>query len=404
MDTILPICICIFLGLNLLLLILLCFRKPADTSSALKEELRAVRQEQHTGQASLRREISEQLDRTNQLSLHTVSEISKSTLLNLETMRSTLDRRLEGMRRENQESMEQIRKSVDEQLAATLSAGLDQSFKSVSMQLEQVSKSIGEVQGMALDIQGLRNILANVKNRGTWGEIQLGSIIEDMFAPAQYEAQFAIANGNERVDYAIRLPGQGKNEVYLPIDSKFPMDRYAAYLSAEKQNNPALTATAKSALLRAVREQAKEIQRKYIVPPYTTDFAVLFVPSEGMYALLAAEDFAYTLQQEYKILLAGPSTLAALLNSLQMGFKTLAIQQKSADIQQLLRAVKKSMESFAKSLEASQKSLTAASNHLERASANARGIQQRMRNLEEMDIQEAQHILGEDYPDPENTQ
>ena len=175
MDTILPICICIFLGLNLLLLILLCFRKPADTSSALKEELRAVRQEQHTGQASLRREISEQLDRTNQLSLHTVSEISK----------------------------EQIRKSVDEQLAATLSAGLDQSFKSVSMQLEQVSKSIGEVQGMALDIQGLRNILANVKNRGTWGEIQLGSIIEDMFAPAQYEAQFAIANGNERVDYAI---------------------------------------------------------------------------------------------------------------------------------------------------------------------------------------------------------
>ena len=213
MDTILPICICIFLGLNLLLLILLCFRKPADTSSALKEELRAVRQEQHTGQASLRREISEQLDRTNQLSLHTVSEISKSTLLNLETMRSTLDRRLEGMRRENQESMEQIRKSVDEQLAATLSAGLDQSFKSVSMQLEQVSKSIGEVQGMALDIQGLRNILANVKNRGTWGEIQLGSIIEDMFAPAQYEAQFAIANGNERVDYAIRLPGQGKNEV-----------------------------------------------------------------------------------------------------------------------------------------------------------------------------------------------
>lgn len=223
-----------FSGAQFAAALLLCFRKPADTSSALKEELRAVRQEQHTGQASLRREISEQLDRTNQLSLHTVSEISKSTLLNLETMRSTLDRRLEGMRRENQESMEQIRKSVDEQLAATLSAGLDQSFKSVSVQLEQVSKSIGEVQGMALDIQGLRNILANSKKSWYVGRDTVRQHYEDMFAPAQYEAQFAIANGNERVDYAIRLPGQRKNEVYLPIDSKFPMDRYAAYLSARK--------------------------------------------------------------------------------------------------------------------------------------------------------------------------
>ncbi len=321
---------------------------------------------------------------------------------NLDGMRTTLDRRLDGIRCENQEALERIRRSVDEQLSTTLSSSLDQSFKSVGIQLEQVSKSIGEVHRMAPDIQDLRNILSNVKNRGTWGEVQLGSIIEDMFAPSQYEAQFAITSGRERVDYAIRLPGQGNGEVYLPIDSKFPMDRYAAYLSAEKQGNPALADTAKNALLRAVRDQARDIARKYIAPPYTTDFAVLFLPSEGMYAMLAAEDFAFSLQQEHKILLAGPSTLAALLNSLQMGFRTLAIQQKSADTLRLLGAVKKSMETFEKNLTATQKSMTAALNNLDRTTASMRGLQHKLRDLEEMDIPEAQTLLGDAFPTSED--
>ena len=331
-----------------------------------------------------------------------MSQISETTMQNLDGMRTTLDRRLDGIRRENQEALERIRRSVDEQLSTTLSSSLDQSFKSVGIQLEQVSKSIGEVHRMAPDIQDLRNILSNVKNRGTWGEVQLGSIIEDMFAPSQYEAQFAITSGRERVDYAIRLPGQGSSAVYLPIDSKFPMDRYAAYLSAEKQGNPALADTAKSALLRAVRDQARDIARKYIAPPYTTDFAVLFLPSEGMYAMLAAEDFAYPLQQEHKILLAGPSTLAALLNSLQMGFRTLAIQQKSADTLRLLGAVKKSMETFEKNLTATQKSMTAALNNLERTTASMRGLQLKLRGLEEMDAPEAQALLGDAFPPSED--
>lgn len=400
--TILGICICVFLAVCMVLLFRLLRKKQADPTPALREELRFVRQEQQTGQSEMRRELQSQLTGLNRLSLETMSQISETTMQNLDGMRTTLDRRLDGIRRENQEALERIRRSVDEQLSTTLSSSLDQSFKSVGIQLEQVSKSIGEVHRIAPDIQDLRNILSNVKNRGTWGEVQLGSIIEDMFAPSQYEAQFAITSGRERVDYAIRLPGQGSSAVYLPIDSKFPMDRYAAYLSAEKQGNPALADTAKSALLRAVRDQARDIARKYIAPPYTTDFAVLFLPSEGMYAMLAAEDFAYPLQQEHKILLAGPSTLAALLNSLQMGFRTLAIQQKSADTLRLLGAVKKSMETFEKNLTATQKSMTAALNNLERTTASMRGLQLKLRGLEEMDAPEAQALLGDAFPPSED--
>ncbi len=398
MEIYILICICIFLVINTLFLLFIFFKKNSESSALLKEDFRTIHQEQQTGQAEIRREINEQLNHVGNLSLQTISKLSEKTMANLESMRSTLDRRLESMRLENQTAMEQIRKSVDEQLASTLSTGLDQSFKSVSAQLEQVSKSIGEMQSVAFDIQGLRNILSNVKNRGVWGEIQLGSIIEDIFAPSQYEAQFAITSGTDRVDYAIKLPGQGKNEVYLPIDSKFPMDRYSTYLSAEKQGIPALTTTAKNALLRAVREQAKSIRKKYISPPYTTDFAILFVPSEGIYAMLASEDFAYVLQQEYKILLAGPSTLAAMLNSLQMGFKTLALQQKSADAMQLLRAIKKSMQNFDQNIQSTQKSLSAALNHLQRTSGNIHGIQQRLQNLEEMDPSEAEQLPDKFYP------
>jgi len=384
--------------INIILLFCLLLRKPADPSSSLREELRGVRQDTQAGQAEMRRELNTQLTGIHQMSLQTVSKLSENTLQNLESMRITLDRRLEGMRRENQTAMEQLRRSVDEQLSTTLTTGLNNSFKSVSLQLEQVSRNINEVQNMAPDIQKLHNILANVKNRGTWGEVQLGSIISDLFAPAQYESQFAITNNAERVDYAIRLPGQ-QHEVYLPIDAKFPMDRYTAYLSAESQGNPVLTDTAKAALLRAVKDQAKDIARKYISPPYTTDFAILFVPSEGLYALLASEEFAYTLQQEYKILLAGPVNLAALLNSLQMGFKTLAIQQRSSDIMHTLQAVNTSLSNFAKNLEATRKSLRAAANNLDKTFASVRGIQQKLRSFETLSDADAQEALGDFFPD-----
>ena len=384
--------------INIILLFCLLLRKPADPSASLREELRGVRQDTQAGQAEMRRELNTQLTGIHQMSLQTVSKLSENTLQNLESMRITLDRRLEGMRRENQTAMEQLRRSVDEQLSTTLTTGLNNSFKSVSLQLEQVSRNINEVQNMAPDIQKLHNILANVKNRGTWGEVQLGSIISDLFAPAQYESQFAITNNAERVDYAIRLPGQ-QHEVYLPIDAKFPMDRYTAYLSAESQGNPVLTDTAKVALLRAVKDQAKDIARKYISPPYTTDFAILFVPSEGLYALLASEEFAYTLQQEYKILLAGPVNLAALLNSLQMGFKTLAIQQRSSDIMHTLQAVNTSLSNFAKNLEATQKSLRAAANNLDKTFASVRGIQQKLRSFETLSDADAQEALGDFFPD-----
>ncbi len=403
-DTLL-ILICALLGINLIFLLLLLLRKPADTAGVLREELRASRIENGKEQSNMRQEIATQLDGLGRRSLETTAKISEITASNLENMRLTLDRRLEGMRAENEKSMQEIRRTVDKELSETVSAGLDNSFKSVSTQLEQVYKSMGEMRTMAADISGLKNVLSNVKNRGTWGEVQLGAIMEDILLPTQYETQFSVGEGRERVDFAVKLPGQGSENVYLPIDSKFPMDRYFAVVEAEKLSDPAMLAAAKTDLIKSVTEQAKSIRKKYISPPYTTDFAVLFVPSEGMYSLLAAEDMAYRLQRDEKVLLAGPSTLAALLNSLQMGFRTLAVEKQSANIMKLLSAIKKSFGMFSKNLESTKKSMRAASNNLENAAASSRGILQRLRTVEEADIYEAKALLAEDYPsdDPKDS-
>lgn len=393
MNTVLIIVGVVLLLICLVLLIILLSRKPADHASFLREELRSVRQESAASGSNLRQEVVTQFDTLNRISTENLSRIAENTAANLESMRSTLDRRLEGMRAENEKSMEQIRKTVDKELSETLAAGLDNSFKSVSTQLEQVFRSMGEMKTMASDITSLRNVLTNVKNRGTWGEVQLGAILEDILAPSQYEAQFAVTQGRERVDFAIKLPGQEGDSVYLPIDAKFPMDRYQTLLDAEKNGDTAAISSAKTILLRTVTEQAKDIQKKYVAPPATTDYAILFVPSEGMYAALAAEDLAFSLQRDYKILLAGPSTLAALLNSIQIGFRTIAIEKRATEIMALLGAIKSSFGVFQKNLEATQKSLSAATKNLDRASGSSRRIIQRLQKVEEIDAGEAPVLL-----------
>ncbi len=345
---------------------------------------------------ALRSEMAEQLNASNRLSLETMSRVSESTAQNLENMRLTLERQLQSMRLENERSVEKIRATVDTELSKTLSENLNNSFKTVSAQLGQVINNMGEMRSMASDISGLKNVLANVKNRGTWGEVQLGAIIEDLFSPAQYEKQFAVAEGRERVDYAIRLPGQ-EQPVYLPIDAKFPLDRYGALMTAENSGDPAAVAAAKGAFIKEVAEEARSIRKKYIAPPTTTDFAVLFVPSEGMYATLAAADMTFTLQHNEKVLLAGPSTLAAMLNSLQMGFSTLAIEKRSAEIMELLGAVRAAFGRFGENLAATRKSLTAAANNLNTVEQNSRGIVQRLKRVQEMEEPAARALLGEEY-------
>ena len=392
MDTLLLI-LCLLTGTCLILLITLLVRCP--NTWRLSKNLAALEQSKAAENAVLRGEINTSIKNLSQVSLTAISSIGSSTSRQLEEMRASLDRQLAILRGENQKSLERMQAAVDTRLSETLKASLDTSFHSVSTQLEQVFQSMGEMRAIAGNITDLRNLLAGVKNRGTWGEVQLSALISDILAPAQYQEQMTIPGTQDRVDFAIKLPGKG-NTVYLPIDSKFPMDRYASVLLSQESGDAKDLAAAKSGLIRAVLEEARSIQKKYISPPDTTDFAVLFVPSEGLYAMLAAEDLLYTLQRDQKILLCGPSTLAALLNSLQVGFQTLAIEQQSGEILKLLGAVKKSFASFSANLESTRRSIYAAANNLERAAGSSRRIEQKLRSVAETDLLQAQALLGDD--------
>ena len=389
---------CVLAALCLALLIVLLARRANTSASlqALSQKLAALENSKTTADASLRGEINHQFQALSQISMTAISGIGSSTGQQLEEMRATMDRQLAALRGESQKSLERMQAAVDTQLSEALKTGLDTSFHSVSTQLEQVFQSMGEMRAIAGNITDLRNILSGVKNRGTWGEVQLSSLMRDILAPSQFEEQMTIPGSQSRVDFAIKLPGKG-SMVYLPIDSKFPMDRYTSVLLSEESGDAADIAAAKNGLIRAVLEEARSIRKKYVSPPHTTDFAILFVPSEGLYAMLAAEDLLYTLQRDEKILLCGPSTLAALLNSLQVGFQTLAIEQQSGEILKLLSAVKKSFGSFSANLESTRRSIHAAANNLERAAGNSRSIQQKLRAVAEADIYEAQALLGEEF-------
>lgn len=389
---------CALAALCLALLIALLARRANTSASlqALSQKLAALENSKTAADASLRGEINHQFQALSQISMSAISGIGSSTSQQLEEMRATMDRQLAALRGENQKSLDRMQAAVDTRLSETLKARLDTSFHSVSTQLEQVFQSMGEMRAIAGNITDLRNILSGVKNRGTWGEVQLSSLMRDILAPSQFEEQMTIPGSQSRVDFTIKLPGKG-SMVYLPIDSKFPMDRYTSVLLSEESGDAADIAAAKNGLIRAVLEEARSIRKKYVSPPHTTDFAILFVPSEGLYAMLAAEDLLYTLQRDEKILLCGPSTLAALLNSLQVGFQTLAIEQQSGEILKLLSAVKKSFGSFSANLESTRRSIHAAANNLERAAGNSRSIQQKLRAVAEADIYEAQALLGEEF-------
>jgi len=395
MDNTLLIILCALVGVAILFLIFLLAKKPADVSS-LRAELRSIKAQNEQDQSLSRQETLTQFKNLNQISLAAISQISSNTGRDLESMRQTMDRRLSQIQEENQKQLFELRQMVDKNLSETVSAGLDVSFKSVSSQLEQVYKSMGEMQTLTADILDLKRILSNVKNRGTWGEIQLDALIGDILAPSQYERQFALGEGRERVDFAVRLPGDGSAPLYLPIDSKFPMDRYQAVLDAEEYGDERAKSLSKDALIKGITEEARKIRAKYVSPPLTTDFAVLFVPSEGLYGFLAAANLPFVLQGEHRVLLAGPSTLAALLNSLLMGFKTIAIQRQSGEILKLLGAVKKAFALLGTHLDSAGRSLQAADNALSRAQGTSRGIQRRLQNLEETDLFEAKQLLGED--------
>ena len=314
----------------------------------------------------------------------------------LEEMRRTLTEGMDAVRAENAKKLDEIRSTVDEQLQDTLQKRVSESFKTVSDQLEQVYKGLGEMQSLAADVGGLKQVLSGVKTRGILGEIQLGAILEEILAPEQYDTNVATIPGSaQRVEFAVRLPGADGQTVWLPIDSKFPGDTYAHLQEAQAAGDAQAVEAARRALEQVIRAEAKDIRTKYVEPPYTTNFGILFLPFEGLYAEVVSSGVTETLQRDYQITVAGPSTMAALLNALQMGFRTLAIQKRSGEVWTVLGAVKTEFEKFGAGLQQMQRHLNQTGSDLEELiGPRSRAITRKLEAVQQLDPDTAAGLLG----------
>jgi DNA recombination protein RmuC len=314
-----------------------------------------------------------------------------------ERLKIAVEGRLTAMQADNAAKLEEMRRTVDEKLHATLEQRLGQSFKLVSDRLEQVHRGLGEMQTLAAGVGDLKRVLTNVKTRGTWGEVQLAALLEQLLTAEQFSANVITRPGsNERVDFAIRLPGKGDGAVvWLPIDAKFPIEDYQRLLDAQDRCEPALVEEAARAIESRLKGEAKSIHEKYVSPPHTTDFAMLYLPIEGLYAeALRRPGLAEALQRDYRVSLAGPTTLAALLNSLQMGFRTLAIEQRSAEVWAVLGAVKTEFGKFGEALAHTKKKLDEASNSISKAETRTRQLSRRLKEVEALPLSEAEQLIG----------
>lgn len=308
--------------------------------------------------------------------------------LKLDNIRRTLETRLDGMQKDNNKQLEKMRETVDEKLQQTLDDRISKSFQIVNAQLDKVSKGFGEMQALASNVGDLKKVLSNIKTRGNLGEIQLRAILREIMAPEQYEENVNTVEGSKNVvEFAVKLPGDGDLPVYLPIDSKFPGDTYETLLDAYESGAKAEVETAQKNLISTLKKEAKDIRQKYVQPPNTTDFAIMFLPVEGLYAEAVKLGMVEELQKaEYRINIAGPTTMAAMLNSLQMGFKTLSIQKYSSEVWDTLAGVKAEFIKFADVLEKIRGNLKTADNNLEKLiGARTNAINRKLRNVELMD-------------------
>ena len=320
----------------------------------------------------------------------------------LEAIRGTMEKKLTDLTADNNRQLAEMRQTVDEKLQKTLEDRISQSFKLVSERLEQVYKGLGEMQNLAAGVGDLKKVLSNVKTRGILGEVQLSAILEQILAPEQYEENVRTrSTGSERVEFAVKLPGDGDSVVWLPIDAKFPGDAYAALVDAYDSGDAAAVDAAAKNLERIIKSEAKDIHEKYVEPPYTTDFAIMFLPFEGLYAEVVRRGLLEVLQRDYKINIAGPTTMAALLNSLQMGFKTLAIQKHSSEVWDVLGAVKTEFDKFGTVLEATQARINQANAELDKLiGTRTRSIQRKLRGVTSLGDREAAQMLElADLPD-----
>jgi DNA recombination protein RmuC len=367
---------------------------------ALREELAKSREEASLGGQRLREELAGSIQRHSDSLLQQLSELRESSAARINEVRGVVDARLQKLQETNDQKLEQMRATVDEKLQGTLELRLGEAFAQVSERLEAVHKGLGEMQTLANGVGDLKKVLTNVKARGTWGEVQLGELLASVLAPEQFERNVATRPGcGERVEYAIRLPGRDDPDgrpVWLPIDAKFPQEDYLRLVEAEERADREAADAARQALERRIREEAKRIRDKYLEPPHTTDFALLFLPTESLFAeVLRNPSLVERLQTEWRVVVTGPTTLAALLNSLQMGFRSLAIQKRSSEVWKLLGAVKTQFGKFSELLEGVQRKLEAASAQIENASKKSRTIARHLSRVEELPAGEAGVLLPE---------
>ena len=331
----------------------------------LKDEMMRSRLENNTGQ----KEIREELDKTLNANFSSITQV--------------VEGRLNNLQKDNSEKLEKMRETVDEKLHATLERRFGESFKMVSDRLDQVHKGLGEMQTVAAGVGDLKKILSNVKTRGTWGEVQLGNLIEEIFTPDQYEKNVKTKKGSsENVEYAIKLPGNSDDikHIFLPIDAKFPLEDYQRLMEA-RENNEDLLAFSKNLETR-IKAEAKDIKNKYIDTPYTTDFGLLFLPVESLYAeVLRIPGLFESVRREYNVIITGPTTVQAILNSLQMGFKTLSIQKRSSEVWEILGVVKKEFNNFGVILEKTHKKIQEAGNTIEQAMTRNRVIEKKLNKV-----------------------
>ena len=352
----------------------------------VRDEIKTNREETAGNASSLRKEISD-----------STKSFSDTVESKLNYMRDTVEKELKHIQQDNSQKLEQIRATVDEKLQTTLEKRLGESFKQVSDRLEQVHKGLGEMQTLASGVGDLKNLLSNVKTRGIWGEIQLGNLLDQILAPEQYGKNIATKKGSrENVEYAIKMPGKDNKPVWIPIDAKFPREDYERLLEAQEQANPALVEELGKAIEARIKSEAKDIRDKYIDPPHTTDFGILYLPIEGLFAeVLRRPGLCEFLQREYRVAITGPTTIAAFLNSLQMGFRTLAIEKRASEVWNLLGTVKKEFGTFGDILDKTHKQLQAASNTIETATKKTRTIQQKLRDVEVLPGQEPAPMIEE---------
>ena len=330
-----------------------------------------------------------QNDRAVQLEQR-LHSFSSGNAQSLENIRRSVDEKLESIRRENLRQLDEMRQTVDEKLQKTLEEKMNKSFSLVNERLEQVYKGLGEMQTLAVGVGDLKKVLSNVKTRGILGEIQLGAILSEILTKEQYEENIATKKGSKNVvEFAIKLPADGAGTVYLPVDSKFPGDTYSALRDAVESCDKQRIESAQKALVQRIKGEAKDIHDKYIDPPNTTEFAIMFLPFEGLYSEVVNMGLVEALQREYKVNIAGPSTMAALLNSLQMGFKTLAVQKRSAEVWKILGGVKTEFDKFNDVLVMTQQRLDQANKELDKlVGVRTRQIQRQLKDVESVNLSE----------------